>query len=74
MTTPVRDYGALRATIVYNCAYMPAIRNNVRNYFHGTLPVAGQEQVFHYDSQTGDSGPTTIKRPQLQRDNICPNN
>ncbi len=44
----VRDYGVLMPTMVYNCAYMPAICKNVKKY-SGYLPVAGQERTFHYD-------------------------
>lgn len=38
----------LRPTIVYNCAYMPSICNNVRKFI-GHLPVRGTPYILHYD-------------------------
>ncbi|KAL2020090.1 hypothetical protein VTK56DRAFT_8894 [Thermocarpiscus australiensis] len=52
----VRDYGALMATIVYNCAYMPAICKNVKNH-SGSLPVA--------ETGTDDNGNPIIDKNRL---------
>ncbi|RKU44300.1 hypothetical protein DL546_004410 [Coniochaeta pulveracea] len=47
-TYPVRDFGDLSPTIVYNCAYMPSICKTVNRYL-GSLPGAGNERLFHMD-------------------------
>ncbi|KAL2020526.1 hypothetical protein VTK56DRAFT_8326 [Thermocarpiscus australiensis] len=63
----VRDYDSSMPTIVYNCAYMPAICKNVKNYL-GSLPVVGQERVFHFNRDM-EAKP---KRKDTRRHGVCP--
>ncbi len=56
-------------TMVYNCAYMPAICKNIKKYL-GSMPVAGQEHTFHYDRESGTAN--NKKRSKARRDAVCP--
>ena len=67
-----RDYGVLMPTMVYNCAYMPSICKNIKNYL-GSLPVAGQEHTFHYDRDPQHAN-SRKKRKDTRRDAVCPDN
>ena len=70
----MRDYGALRPKLVYNCALVPALCKNARNY------IGGATAQFHYDafrtankrSQAG--GTQKPSRVDARRDKACPLN
>ncbi|KAJ3493595.1 hypothetical protein NLG97_g4636 [Lecanicillium saksenae] len=61
----LKKYSAkpLRPTLVYNCAFMPSICRNVKQFL-GSLPTAGSEVTFHADR----SG----SRKQARRMQACP--
>ncbi len=65
----VKDYGHLMPTMVYNCAFMPSICNNIENWL-GYLPVSGKESVFHMDYQK-DGTPASKKRLNVRRNTVC---
>ena len=70
LTPPwVKDYGRLMPTMIYNCAFMESICNDIGNFLAGGLPVLGKESVFHYDySKDG----TTNKTSEVRRTALCP--
>ena len=64
-------------TLIYNCAKMPAICNNVDQYLHRQVPPAGLDPLyktipgngyldFHYDSNR--------YRVNARRNSVCPGN
>lgn len=67
----VRDYGVLRPKLVYNCALVPALCKNARNYLGGTT---GQ---FHYDAfrtpaKRDGAGKKKPSRVDARRGQACP--
>lgn len=53
----------LRPTMVYNCAFMPTICKNIKQ-FAGSLPIAGSEWTFHFDPVKA--------RANTRRGHACP--
>ncbi|KAH8895966.1 hypothetical protein GQ53DRAFT_854268 [Thozetella sp. PMI_491] len=68
----VRDYGALRPKLVYNCRLVPALCKNAGNYLGG-----GTTSQFHYDAfrtKRGADGNKKTTRVDARRDQACPSN
>ncbi len=56
------DLGMLQPTLIYNCAFMPVICQNIKTN-NGYLPTAGQERTYHADFEAS--------RKDTERNAVC---
>lgn len=68
----VRDFGVLRPVLVYNCAYMPSICNNIKKYL-GSLPTTPVTFHADFDLRAPKFRPAK-SRKDTRREAVCPSN